>query len=256
MRFAISLHCCAEYPCQPPPPPLRPTETLFSLTSTPSVATPRSLPITSPALWVEIPATIRYVQSEVANLRSEPSTKGQAETVVGQVYLGWSLELCGHSLAGDWYRLCDSETWIYEGLLHELAPTPTTIPTTLAKPTYEPALATQPHQLDPGCLSQGSTIGAMACSLFGRGSISPAKASEILELAPFIESYNFTLDFEMWILAALLTIQQTCQDQKGRFVPMSDILATLLVEWELSPIWQTRNEIAVDAINFLGCGYL
>ena len=108
----LPMLAVATFTSTPPSPKLRPTETLFSLTSTPSVATPSSLPITSPALWVEIPATIRYVQSEVANLRSEPSTEGQAETVVGQAYLGSSLELCGHSLARDWYRLCKSETWI------------------------------------------------------------------------------------------------------------------------------------------------
>ena len=99
-------------------------------------------------------------------------------------------------------------------------------------------------------------IGAMACSLLDKGSISSKKASEILELAPFIESYNFVLDLEMWIVAALLTIQQNFQDQKGRYVPMSDIFATLLVEWELSPIRQTTSEILVNAMNYLGCGYL
>ncbi len=80
------------------------------------------------------------------------------------------------------------------------------------------------------------------------------EASELLDLEYIITTgYNFSQEFQSWLVASLIVIQRECQDQRRRHVPMLEILSAVLTTWNLAPSWQSEGIILADTIYFLKC---
>ena len=210
-----------------------------------------------------------------ANLRSGPSV---VYAIVGVLAENTRIQPVAQTADRVWLKL-DSGVWIFSELVEDipqglpvetnlpapprLTPTPTPLPPVAASTTLTP-IPTSPAKVPTSVesrLSQGndcaasrSVFAATICFMRNDGNVTLEEASELLDLESLITtSYNFTKEFQGWIMSSMIVIQRECQEQRGRHVPMLEIFSALLTIWSWAPAWQSESSIAVDTMYFLEC---